>query len=219
MLSYVAIFLSLVAIVLLIIVLIRFKKNYSITDSVTQKLEAKMNRFITDVNNNASRDLDLINEATKRINALMNDADRKMELFREATQRLRDMIAETEKAGSAKLAQTQNSPMQSTTFKNPPIPDLPKQNPSKQNPSIKNQPLQNTLFDRDETNITPDGTAYKEVPLLKARVYDDKTVVSSSNKPLKEKVEKLFNQGMQINDIAKDLSCSISEVQFIIDML
>ena len=209
MLSYVAIFLSLVAIVLLIIVLIRFKKNYSITDSVTQKLEAKMNRFITDVNNNASRDLDLINEATKRINALMNDADRKMELFREATQRLRDMIAETEKAGSAKLAQTQNSPIQSTTFKNPP----------KQNPPIKNQPLQNTLFDRDETNITPDGTAYKEVPLLKARVYDDKTVVSSSNKPLKEKVEKLFNQGMQINDIAKDLSCSISEVQFIIDML
>ena len=115
MLSYVAIFLSLVAIVLLIIVLIRFKKNYSITDSVTQKLEAKMNRFITDVNNNASRDLDLINEATKRINTLMNDADRKMELFREATQRLRDMIAETEKAGSAKLAQTQNSPIQSTT--------------------------------------------------------------------------------------------------------
>ena len=33
-----------------------------------------------------------------------------------------------------------------------------------------------------------------------------------------DKVERLFNQGMQIEDIAAELSCSTSEVQFIIDM-
>jgi DNA-binding NarL/FixJ family response regulator len=79
--------------------------------------------------------------------------------------------------------------------------------------------------------VTQDGAAYKEVPLIITKVYDDKLglvknqqeakAVQSqlSDRSLAEKVEKLFNQGMQIDDIAAELSCSTSEVQFIIDML
>ena len=78
--------------------------------------------------------------------------------------------------------------------------------------------------------MTQEGAAYKEVPLFKAKVYDEKPGTGirtgavtaapvKSNRSLKEKVEKLFHQGMQIDDIAEELSCPVSEVQFIIDML
>ena len=84
---------------------------------------------------------------------------------------------------------------------------------------------------KDETVVTPDGAAYKEVPLIITKVYDEKmnivktqqeakTIQSqTSDRNLKDKVEKLFRQGMQIDDIAAELSCPASEVQFIIDML
>ena len=76
---------------------------------------------------------------------------------------------------------------------------------------------------KDETKVRPDGVAYKEVPLIVTKIFNDKTankpVNDKSNKSIKEKVEKMFYQGMQVDDIAAELSCSISEIQFIIDML
>ena len=68
------------------------------------------------------------------------------------------------------------------------------------------------------------------MPLIITKVYDDKLGLVKnqqeakaaqsqlSDRSLAEKVEKLFKQGMQIDDIAAELSCSTSEVQFIIDM-
>ena len=43
--------------------------------------------------------------------------------------------------------------------------------------------------------------------------------MQKADNTLKEKVEQLFRQGMQVDDIAAELSCPSSEVQFIIDML
>ena len=57
------------------------------------------------------------------------------------------------------------------------------------------------------------------MPLIISKVYEDKSANQKSNRSLKENVERLFKQGMQIDDIATELSCSTSEVQFIIDML
>ncbi len=90
------------------------------------------------------------------------------------------------------------------------------------------KPNQQSLFDEendnsifsDVTKVTDDGAAYKEVPLIITKIYDDQvTEKKKSNKQIDEKVEKLFRQGMNVDDIAAELSCSIAEVQFIIDML
>lgn len=236
MASYIAMFFSLVSIILMIIILIRFKKLFS-TDAIIEKTKSQMNRVIMDVNNNANRDLELINESTRRLRNLLNEADKKMENFKEATQLLRDMIAEAESAGSKVPKQViYMEKSREEKSKNPSSTTLNK----KANPyidpnsaySIKNPEStasQRSLFDddepapsivKDETLVTADGAAYKEVPLIITKVYDDKTnnVPSASPKSLKEKVEKLFNQGMKIEDIAAELSCPISEVQFIIDM-
>lgn len=85
---------------------------------------------------------------------------------------------------------------------------------------------QATLFDneeksilKDEINVTSQGAAYKEVPLIITKVIEDKPVTIASKKNnLNLDVQKLYNQGYSIEQIATELSCSVTEVQFIIDM-
>ncbi len=241
MAGYIALFLSLVSFILMIIILIRFKKLFS-TDAIIEKTKSQMNRVIMDVNNNANRDLELINESTKRLRALLHDAEKRMESFREASQILRDMIAEVEKLGAGRPAKVlyvdnpapavENKAAASKQKKANPYIDPDASFRVRNSAAGTGTENQRSLFDdveenttsiiKDETLVTKDGAAFKEVPLIITKVYDDK-VNSQSNskqpKPLKESVEKLFNQGMQIEDIAKELSCPVSEVQFIIDMI
>ena len=240
MAAYIAIFLSLVSIILMIIILIRFKKLFS-TDAIIDKTKAQMNRVIMDVNNNANRDLELLNESSHRLRALLNDADKKMENFSEAAQLLRNLIAESEKAVNSKSGKvvyvepaktseikSSDNKAKTKTKVNPYIDPDSSYRVNKVPPAagtqqslfddVDNEPEQKTIL-KDETIVTSQGAAYKEVPLIISKVYEDKTSNQKSNRSLKENVERLFNSGMQIDDIAAELSCSTSEVQFIIDML
>ena len=188
-----------------------------------------------DVNNNANRDLELINESSRRLRALLNEADKKMENFKEATQLLRNSIAEAEKAGQKTKKSVYIDPEASYTVTNTVNRNGPAQQGSlfddAEESVPKESPKAQKSILKDETVVTPDGAAYKEVPLIITKVYDEKmnivktqqeakTIQSqTSDRNLKDKVEKLFRQGMQIDDIAAELSCPASEVQFIIDML
>ena len=240
MAAYIAIFLSLVSIILMTIILIRFKKLFS-TDAIIDKTKAQMNRVIMDVNNNANRDLELLNESSRRLRALLNEADKKMESFREASQLLRNLLAEAEKkSGSASNKVVYVEASKDAVQKTSDVKTKSKTNPYVDPDAsyrVRTVPpaagRQQSLFDenevdeepksilKDETLVTSEGAAYKEVPLIITKVYDDKVTSEQvkNNRSLKENVERLFNQGMQIDDIAAELSCSTSEVQFIIDML
>lgn len=238
MAAYIALFISLVSLILMIVILIRFKKLFS-ADSIIEKTKAQMNRVIKDVNSNATRDIELINESSRRLRALLNEGDIKMEHFREASQLLRDTIAEAEKQTAGKIRKTSNA---TKDFIDPEASfSLVKGGPSRQG-SLFDEPEVKTVL-KDETIVTKDGAAFKEVPLIVTKVYDDEPneeaikesktdksyppkapvfrapVNQNNGKDLKDKVEKLFRQGMQIDDIAMELSCPSSEVQFIIDML
>ena len=72
----------------------------------------------------------------------------------------------------------------------------------------------------EEVNVRDDGAAYKQVPLIVTKVYEDKPIgeKENSSKTLNKKVAKLYEQGLQVEEIAAELNCSISEVQFIIDL-
>lgn len=234
MATYIALFLSLVSLLLMIIILVRFKKLFS-TDSIIDKTKSQMNRVIMDVNNNANRDLELINESSRRLRALLNEADKKMENFKEATQLLRNSIAEAEKTAQKPKKSVYIDPDASYTVTNTVNRNGPAQQGSlfddAEESVPKESPKAQKSILKDETVVTPDGAAYKEVPLIITKVYDEKmnivktqqeakTIQSqTSDRNLKDKVEKLFRQGMQIDDIAAELSCPASEVQFIIDML
>lgn len=230
MATYIALFISLVSLILMIIILIRFKKLFS-TDSIIEKTKSQMNRVITDVNANANRDMELINESSRRLRALLNEADKKMETFREATQLLHNTIAEAEKTGRTHHSVNSTRPTidPDASYRVRSVPQTPGVQQSLFDEVEKEEEKKSIL--KDETIVTKTGEAYKEVPVINTTTYDEKIGLikrqkealelqsQNSDRSLKEKVERLFNQGMQINDIAQELSCPASEVQFIIDML
>ena len=235
MLIYISIFLSAVSIILMAVILIRFKKLFS-TESIIEKTQDKMNKVIMDINNNANRDIDLINEKCREARTLLANADRKMNEFHQATQLLRNMIAEAESTAGKKrkvyYEQERSNPSQKVLLSSQ---QKKSDNLNKISPedafslSNKSYDGQRSLFDddflasqenflNDQTTVTSDGAAYKEVPLISAKLYSDKKIEENNHDILKQKVAKLFAQGLTSEEIALKLSCSVSEVEFIIDM-
>ena len=233
MLVKLALFFSIVSVLIMIIILFKFKKLFS-TDSIIEKTRDRMNKLIADINRNANNDIELLNESTRRIRVLLKDADEKMQSFNEATERLREMIAETEKVSKkSKAKKIAERPIYSeipkknvqdkTKLKNHPY----EKNFIDPNSSyeVKNNESLGSLFDesdlilKDETKVTAEGAAYKEVPLIITKVYDDNASVNvNSGNSLSTKVSRMYANGMTVEEIALELDCSTSEVQFIIDM-
>ena len=233
MLVKLALFFSIVSVLIMIIILFKFKKLFS-TDSIIEKTRDRMNKLIADINRNANNDIELLNESTRRIRVLLKDADEKMQCFNEATERLREMIAETEKVSKkSKAKKIAESPIYS---------EIPKKNVQDKT-KLKNHPYEKnfidpnssyevtnneslgSLFDendlvlKDETKVTAEGAAYKEVPLIITKVYDDNVALNAnSDNSLGPKVSRMYANGMTVEEIALELDCSTSEVQFIIDM-
>lgn len=254
MASYIAIFLSLACILLLSIILIKFKKLFS-TEKIIEKTQAYMEKMVKDLNKNAKIDMDLMNEASARMRALLAESEQKMVYYNEATERLRNMIAEVERLSdksiepSAPNQRLQISRITSGYEENKNVSSLKtvsqlnkeivaeKYKSNKISPEdsfsvINNQP---SLFDadqtksilKDETNITSDGAAYKEVPLIITNIYEDQPVHRESEvarlqvsekQSMVSKVQEYLNQGLTVEQIAAELSCSVTEVQLIIDI-
>ena len=93
--SYFALILSAINIILFFIFLIKFKSIFS-TDSILEKTAKRVDKMIAELNENAQRDLDLLSSSSRKIQKQLDDADTQMQLFHEATQRLREMLAEVE---------------------------------------------------------------------------------------------------------------------------
>lgn len=256
--TYLIVFLTFFNITCWVIFFIRFKKIFS-TDKIVEKTKNQMNKMIQDIDQVTDRDMYLVREATRNIKKLMEDADKKMEEFSVAGERLRNMIAESDKVNKSKVSvQDSNlfkeqvqTPIKRKTLTNPQINSYLKNTKAanKMNPesSYEITPgVQGDLFNseasvsilKDETTVTLDGTAYKEVPLIITDVYEDKPVEKDEtevadiipeyenkmekpvkSKTLQENVILMHNQGYENDEIALTLSCSRTEVDFIIDML
>jgi len=229
------------------VLLIKFKKIFS-TDSIIEKSRDAMNKMVADLNRNAETDINLSKEATKRMKQMLNEAERTMENFREATDRLRDMIAEADKLTSQNSGPVVNVSLKKFADSTDQIFDnvTPKTRYSNEfidpshnmfasyvteddepvdpnaayeiNIGERKSNISKTSLLKDETIVTPQGAAYKEVPVISAKLYEEANI-GSSKIPLNEKVQKLFNKGLTAQEIAAKLSCSITEVQLVIDML
>ena len=215
-----SIVLSVITIILLIFILVRFKRLFS-TDGIIEKTRAQMNRIIKDINSNANRDIELVNENSRRIKALINELDKKCEKnasdFHQAYDLLRSAIKEADSVAK-------KNGMQAVYAHNDGLAGI--QASQRPNPYVNPDAVyvassQQNLFDDDEVSVRDDGAAYKQVPVIVTKLYEDmpSAQAGKSAKNLGRKVEKMYLQGYQVEEIATELSCSISEVQFIIDML
>ena len=202
--------------------LFRFKRIFS-TDKIVEKTEQQLNHLIKEIDMAADRDTYLAKETSKRIKNEIEEAERKMELFQEATNRLREMIAEADKINKGqkytiKPAVDPDSAYEiNVSNKKPEQGNLFEQNNDTYSDLKKSKPVQ-----KNETIVTPDGAAYQEVPLIITKVYDDeptKLTEAEKRKQLSLNVRRLFSEGLTADEISKKLNCSITEVQFIIDLL
>ena len=204
-------------IILWIVLLVRFKKLFS-TDDIVSETQKKVEHLIREIDNAADRDTYLAKETSKRIQDIMDEAEKKMELFKEATDRLRDMIAEADRINKG----------QRTVVTKKIDPD------AAYEINIKSQhPEQGNLFEQTTQTENPGDTTiqtkaetykkpYQEVPLIITKVYEDQPKKMSQEEIRKNMisiVRKKFNEGATPEEIAANLNCSITEIQFIIDMM
>ena len=211
-----------VNLILWAILLIRFKRIFS-TDKIVEKTEQQLNHLIKEIDMAADRDTYLAKETSKRIKNEIEEAERKMELFQEATNRLRDMIAEADKINKGQkytikpVVDPDSAYEINVSNKKPEQGNLFEQNNDTYSDIKKSKPVQ-----KNETIVTPDGAAYQEVPLIITKVYDDepkKMTEAEKRKQLSMNVRRLFSDGLTADEISQKLNCSITEVQFIIDLL
>ena len=197
-------------IILWIVLIVRFKKLFS-TDDIMNQTQKKVEHLIREIDNAADRDTYLAKETSKRIQNMVEDAEKKMELFKEATQRLRDMIAEADRINKGQKPSVKTIDPESAYEVN-----------------VKNKiPEQGNLFDQAQSEPEKKTQStykppYQEVPLIITKVYDDKPktmTAEEKRKNLTSLVRKMASEGADAQEIAANLNCSITEVQFIIDLM
>lgn len=209
--------------------LIKFKNIFS-TDSIIEKTKKQIDLIINDMDQNTDRDISLLNETMRKIKNFVNESDKQIESFKEASNRLKDLIAEADKKikinsnslfyeNQSVERQVKNQTKYKGTYsssraKSTVNPDATYQVTSNENDLFSDN--KKSIFN-DEITVTEEGAAYKQVPLIITKVLDEKSGDTTKNK--NKEVKKLYEQGYTVEQIAIELSCSIIEVQFIIDML
>ena len=209
-------------IILWIVLLVRFKRLFS-TEKIIEKTEQQINHLIKEIDIAADRDTYLAKETSKRIKNQIDEAEQKMELFKEATNRLRDMIAEADKINKGQKYTIKPAEDPDAAFEVNVKNTKPEQgNLFEQNNDTYSNLKNKKSIKKDKPEITEGDNSNHEIPLVITKVYDDqnnKMTESEKKKNLTTNVRRLFSEGMNPEDISKKLNCSITEIQFIIDML
>lgn len=190
---------------------IRFHKIFS-PDGMIEKARDGMNRLLRSMQKNTIDNVNLVNETIQKLEQSKIAAERKID---EINRKLELLNAE------AGMVQFRESVKKSFIDPNAVY--------------AVNKPVQKDLFEKpDEIHVTDNGASYKEVPMLDARVleekpaFEEKTVMEEipvkvipkvgPKKSVDEQVMNLFRNGHKVSDIASELNLSETEVQFVIDL-
>lgn len=210
MVVYFMVALTVINISLWIFFAVRFRKIFS-TDSIIDKTRAAINKMIMDVNRNTERDINLVNDSSRRLKSMLDSADQKMRQFGEASDRLRDMIAESDR-----IARRPQQPARRGRGYVQAV----------GNGALRESQQASLFGDEQQTghdfqlSEAPDGAAYRKESAASGQ--QDVSAAVSVREPeesLPDRIRSLYEQGMGIEDIAAELSCSIVEVQLSIDIL
>lgn len=207
-----------------VIFLIRFKRLFS-PDDVIEKTRAEMDNMIRDINNNTVRAIDIIDDRKKQLNRLIEEADRRIALARSeeakkiSVSALRDTL---DKKAVSEVSRRAANTYKKNAPRSRPAPDA-SYAVTGEGEAISEK--QHSLFDdrqeevrtKTEMNVMRDGTSYAKVPVIKPDVYFSETPIVPKKNFTKQVLE-MAEMGLAIEQIAKQLSCSKTEVQMILDM-
>lgn len=157
-----------------------------------------MEKRLTEINSVTSRDLDLLRSSSENIHNLLNESEEVMKKYQEATNRLRKVIAQSEKS-DFNLLKNEN----------------------------KDSDLILELKQKTKNEKNSENSFYTD--LLKKPVIVKSNEISPASKnyinieedkrsPITKKIIKLHERGLSVEEISEQLSCSISEVQLVIEL-
>lgn len=197
MVAYISLFFSLISLFLLVILLIRFKKLFS-TEKILEKITQYMEKRLTEINSVTSRDLDLLRSSSENIHNLLNESEEVMKKYQEATNRLRKVIAQSEKS-DFNILKNKN----------------------------KDSDLILELKQKTKNEKNSENSFYTDLLKKPVIVKSNETPPASKNyinieedkrSPITKKIIKLHERGLSVEEISEQLSCSISEVQLVIEL-
>ena len=225
---FLVVILCITNILLWIVFLLKFKSLFS-TEDIIQKTRNELNKLVMDINNNTDRNITIYNESSKNLKKIIAEAENKVNFLENRIKLLNDEI---HKNNLANVLQTNVSQKKKTSHKMQEVASAYKNNGITSKSSfaltdagkeITNNSVQKSLFDDNSTvdtvaNVTvnSDGTSYVGIPIVMPTVFATETPVQLKD-DLKTRIVKLYEQGKSIEEIASELSCSTTEVQFVID--
>ncbi|MBQ8013118.1 MAG: hypothetical protein IJ257_01800 [Treponema sp.] len=238
----VAVFFCGLNIILWVTAFLKFKKIFS-TDDIIASTREQMDNMIADINRNAGRNIEIIEDRIKQLKHVVAEADRHLENARRELENQKalssyqqkiDSVVNERKSASAQTSLSSRAAQQYL-----------------QNKSISSgiqganryeltdegsrhahfQQVQGDLFaqaDDDEKKrivsdtgttftVESDGSSYASVPLIGGNVtYADEPV--QPKKKFAQLVRDLSHTGYSVEEIASELGSSITEVQLVLEM-
>jgi len=254
--AYIALFISILCLIILSILLIKFKKLFS-TDNILKKVQDLMEKRIKEIDTITYRDAQLIRETSKNVHEQMAQAEATMNKYQEAIQRLRKLIAQSEQISIGNLNESEIADYPKYTEKESESDyeglseneiNFRKELKSYENIDSQNKmdfsefnkigskiqksdSLENVsdIENLSEINKPRQSTISPEDSRNQIE-FDYSKLVKNRPKPSLDKIPKrqkqsfnddvriLFNSGYNMEEIAKHLSCSTTEVQYVLDL-
>lgn len=214
---------------------LKFKKLFS-TDDIIASTREEMERMIADINKNAGRNLDLIEDRIRQLKAVVAEADRHVETSRRELENQKSVISYQKKIDSAHAAQqymrnknmsisaglqSQNSyelTDEGNRYVNSHPADLFEQADAEE--ERRNlQKKSNRIISDNGTAFTveTDGSSYASVPVIGGNVSFADEPVQPKMK-ISELIYNLYSAGHSIEEIARDVNTSTTEVQMVLEI-
>ncbi len=242
-LVFIAAFFCVLNISVLLTLLLKFKKIFS-TDDIISSVKEEMDNMISDMNRNAARNIDIIDDRIKQLKAAVAEADRHVENARRELENQKNILSYKNKIDEV-IQERKSSP---ATYPNP----LKNQNQYTRNQDIslglqsanryeltaegsrlaKPEKLQQgDLFEQAEAEdrrkivsdtgttftVESDGSSYASVPVIGGNVtYADNPIPDQNS--FDKSVYELRQAGYSVSEIANKLNCSITEVQLALEI-
>lgn len=212
------VFICIFNVVMWIIFLQKFKKLFT-TDDVIENAKSELNKIISDMNRNVERNINLTDASAQRLKELVSEAEKKIKILSDMEKQEIALSDFNNRVYEQKAAEKAYTKKNITRIK--PEDSFSLTPKAKKEPEIKQS--QKTLFDDEvrpietvaKVTVTDNGASYAEIPVVSPKVYKSETPLKiNRHDDLKTKIIHLYDIGNSIEDIAAELSCSTTEVQF-----
>ena len=174
------------------------------------------------MNRNVSRNITVSENSINRLNELVSEADKRIKILSDMEKQgaaLTELNNRVYEQTAAEKAYARNRRVRIDEIK----PDSSIVLTEKGGKGVKENSSQKSLFDQEnysvekpaQVTVTDDGASYAEIPVVSPKVYRSETPLRVTRKDdLKTRILKLYDMGNSVEDIAAELSCSTTEVQF-----